>query len=602
MTRMGFADTPRRGRALWMAIAALSLVLGFAVTSSAAADGVPLKPGDVLVGEGNGLIKHFDSNGNLLDTLDTQAGSTEDTGMCFDQEGNLYTTNFEANDMSKFDKNGNLVASSFISSSTFDEHPESCVFNSKDQMYVGQADGNAQVLEFDTSGNLLNSFSPAPQDRGTDWIDLAADQHTLHYTSEGSSVKQFDVGSNSQLPDFASGLPAPCYAHRILADGGEIVACASEVVRLDSSGNIAQTYPVDPNHNLFALSIDPDGTSFWTADFNGDVWHVDIATGDVIKMFNAQPASDVAGLAVVGELTVAADQKITASGTSVSATEGSSFSGAVATFSDPDPTAQPSDYTATINWGDGTTTTGTIGGSPSNFTVSGTHTYAEEGSSSITVTITDTDNPSNTATATSTATIHDAALHATGVTPSLSGTTASGTVATFTDSDPNGTASDYSASINWGDGSKTSGTISKSGGHFSVSGKHTYAKSGKYTLTITIKDAGGSTTTATVTIAAAVKAARVSAKLSSVPTACVSSAFTARIQGTRIASVRFTLDGRRMTSTTVHRHRQYTSRVRVSPGHHALTVKITFLRGSAARFRTFHRTVIGCTPAPSFTG
>ena len=61
-----------------------------------------------------------------------------------------------------------------------------------------------------------------------------------------------------------------------------------------------------------------------------------------------------------------------------------SFTGAVATFSDADPSSRR-DYTATITWGDGGTTrrgdqrprraTGATGV----FTVSGMHTYAEEG-------------------------------------------------------------------------------------------------------------------------------------------------------------------------------------------------------------------------------
>ena len=38
------------------------------------------------------------------------------------------------------------------------------------------------------------------------------------------------------------------------------------------------------------------------------------------------------------------------------------------------------DFTATINWGDGTTTAGTVIGSNGSFTVAGGHTYADEGS------------------------------------------------------------------------------------------------------------------------------------------------------------------------------------------------------------------------------
>ncbi len=94
----------------------------------------------------------------------------------------------------------------------------------------------------------------------------------------------------------------------------------------------------------------------------------------------------------------------------------------------------------------------------------------------------------------------NAPLNATG--KSVSGTAGvklSATVATFTDADPNGVASDYTASINWGDGSSsTAGTISAAaGGGFEVKGSHTYAAAGQYTITVTIDDVGGAKATAT---------------------------------------------------------------------------------------------------------
>ncbi|HEY1591106.1 MAG TPA: hypothetical protein VGF81_04890 [Solirubrobacteraceae bacterium] len=200
-----------------------------------------------------------------------------------------------------------------------------------------------------------------------------------------------------------------------------------------------------------------------------------------------------------------AEQPITASGTPVSATEGQAFSGNVATFTDPDTSATASEYSATIDWGDGTTSTGTISGSGGSFTVAGSHTYAEEGSYTIKTTITDVDFASNTATASSTATVADAALHATGTTitrvqGAVEGHSMTPVVATFTDADPAGTVSDYTATINWGDGSTTAGKIAASGKAFSVSGPHDYAEEGTYKVTVTIKDVGGATTSATSTV------------------------------------------------------------------------------------------------------
>ena len=48
----------------------------------------------------------------------------------------------------------------------------------------------------------------------------------------------------------------------------------------------------------------------------------------------------------------------------------------MATFSDPNLTAIPSDFTATINWGDGTTSVGTVVAKPGiGFAVQGYHIY-----------------------------------------------------------------------------------------------------------------------------------------------------------------------------------------------------------------------------------
>ena len=140
---------------------------------------------------------------------------------------------------------------------------------------------------------------------------------------------------------------------------------------------------------------------------------------------------------------------------SISGTEGAALAGTttVATFTDADPNGTLGGYTATINWGDGHTSSGIIVATAGGFAVEAGHTYAEQGSYTPIVTI--NDGGGSTTTVTDSATIADAALTATAVSISgtegaaLAGTT---TVATFTDADPNGTLGGYTATINWGDG------------------------------------------------------------------------------------------------------------------------------------------------------
>jgi hypothetical protein len=69
----------------------------------------------------------------------------------------------------------------------------------------------------------------------------------------------------------------------------------------------------------------------------------------------------------------------------------------------------------------------------------------------------------------------------------------SAVVANFTDANPNAPVSDFSATIDWGDGTSSPATgITKSVTGFTVQGSHTYGSEGTYTVTVTVRDDGGS--------------------------------------------------------------------------------------------------------------
>ena len=181
--------------------------------------------------------------------------------------------------------------------------------------------------------------------------------------------------------------------------------------------------------------------------------------------------------------------------------EGVGFSGPVATFTDPDTTLAAGAFSASIDWGDGTSpTTGTVSGSAGSFSVTGGHTYAEERSTpyAVTVTITQTASPSNHGTASSSATVADAPLSAGAFTvPSQSFLNVVTSVSfTFTDGNPAAPASDFTATIDWGDGSTSTATVSRSGGSFVAQASHVYVALGHYDVMVTVNDKGGSKTTA----------------------------------------------------------------------------------------------------------
>ena len=96
---------------------------------------------------------------------------------------------------------------------------------------------------------------------------------------------------------------------------------------------------------------------------------------------------------------------LSARGLSFSAKAGHAFSGKVATFIDRNTSNVASDFSATINWGDGTTTAGVITDTRGTISVSGTHTYASTGRDAVTVTLVDDAPGTATATAHGTATV-----------------------------------------------------------------------------------------------------------------------------------------------------------------------------------------------------
>lgn len=259
--------------------------------------------GDVFAAIGSGQVAWFEPDGTLVSTLNTGLGGFT-TGMAFDEDGKLYVTNFSANAVSVFDTDGTLLGTF---GTGYSQGTESILFDQDGDVYVGAADGDRDIRKFDATGTPLDQYSVAIGPRGSDWIDLDGDQCTMYYTSEGNDVRTYDVCTNTQLPNFATGVlnGGAAYALRQLPDGGFLVADTQNIKRLDAAGNVIQTYDVGGVTNWFALNLDPDGTSFWSGTFStNDFYRFDIATGALLAGPIATGGS-LFGLAVFGEITEA---------------------------------------------------------------------------------------------------------------------------------------------------------------------------------------------------------------------------------------------------------------------------------------------------------
>ncbi len=187
----------------------------------------------------------------------------------------------------------------------------------------------------------------------------------------------------------------------------------------------------------------------------------------------------------------------------------------VATFTDANPRALPSDFGAFVNWG------GKVSGAlppiikqlsqsynSSTWLVLAQATYLDEGTFPVSVQVTDVDGASLTSSKL-TLQVLDDSLNATAVNlaPAIGQTFSDVPVAQFTDANPLATTGDFKANITWDTttGESSPGTIlaQSSGGTtvFTVLGTHQYDTGGNHTFRVSMTDVGGATATTTGTAA-----------------------------------------------------------------------------------------------------
>ncbi len=164
----------------------------------------------------------------------------------------------------------------------------------------------------------------------------------------------------------------------------------------------------------------------------------------------------------------------------------------VASFKSSDPNATAGQFTATVNWGDGNSSAGTIVETSGTFVVSGTHDYTvdsyDQAGGQYTLSVTVNGPQSEVITTSPAVSVVRPADVAFGNTlfsqPNVSFTNSP--VAVFADPDTADAASEFSATIFWGDGTSSTGTISGSNGLFSVLGGHTYTAAGEYGIGVAV--------------------------------------------------------------------------------------------------------------------
>jgi hypothetical protein len=377
---------------------------------------------------------------------------------------------------------------------TGDIIPDIAVDHTSGNLYVVWQDGRFSgaahddiALSMSTDGGLTWS-SPVKVNQTPTNIP-AGDQQTFTPTVAVSAngtlaVAYYDFRNNTSAP----GLPTDRW-----------VAFANPAQQPLSFGNEQRL-----TDTSFNMELAPNAEGYFTGDYEGTV--AGGSTFNTFANFFSQPVSsqDRASIFFRGVLSPGTlNLTQFAPPTPV---EGQPAGGTLAGFTDSSAHPDINAYTAIVSWGDGagdtlTAPNGGIVANGSAFTVVDSHTYGEEASGQpFSVQITDGSGSGIGSSAT--VGVADATLTAAGRTvyPVL-GRAFSGLLATFTDADPAGAAGDYTATINWGDGDPTASyqitPVANVAGQFDVTATkaHAYA-AGTFPVTVTINDAGGSTTPA----------------------------------------------------------------------------------------------------------
>ncbi len=306
--------------ALVLMVGSVGVLLGSA--KPAAADTPVFAPGQVFASVGNSTVNVYDpTSGNLLDSLVDNTNEPYTVGTAFNSQGDLFVADDLNGDISEFGPDGTPLPTFATGLS----NPISMVFDNQGNMYVGQQT-TPYIAEFAPDGTRMTDIGPLQTELyGDDWIDLASDECTFYYTTEGTDILTYNKCTNTQGPDFnqvpfpstdpSTGLPVNAFEVKLLSDGDVLVADSDAVLLLDSGGNVIQTYPCSglPNcgGQLFAVSVDPSGTAFWTGDSaSGDIYEINIATGALMQTI-ATHEGLLYGLSVAGNLSVATPPQTT---------------------------------------------------------------------------------------------------------------------------------------------------------------------------------------------------------------------------------------------------------------------------------------------------
>lgn len=307
------------GRRVGSVVLAAAVGVAFvpALPAAAAEPAAAYGLGDVFLSiAGRQVINEFTPAGAAKRRLDEHPSYYSD--LAFDAAGDLLASDSE-DQIVEFDPQGHFMR--VFADTTADGlpgEPASITVDAAGHVFVGARSPDINTVaanvirEYDSAGNLVDHFTVQAAYPEVPFIDMSADQCTIHYTAD-RGVLAYNVCTRSQESPVSTSVGG--YAVReIPGTGGHMLLAAEDrVLLLDASGAVVRTYQ-PPYCGCEQLSLDPDGTSFWTAESRQNrVYRIRSSDGRVLKKFNFHSPTSGSGdhvlwgLAVFGQRTAGLD-------------------------------------------------------------------------------------------------------------------------------------------------------------------------------------------------------------------------------------------------------------------------------------------------------
>jgi streptogramin lyase len=276
-------------------------------------------------------------------------------GITAGPDGNLWFPEYFANNIAQITTGGSIMEFPVPTPSAFPEF----ITNGPDGNLWFTENAASQIGKIDPSTGTITEY-PLGANKGPGAITVGPDKNLWFLENTGTgAIGVMDTSGQllAEYPVIFQNFPEGLVA---APDGALWLAqnYPSGLARVSTKGAVSYV-------TLTATNAAPNDLAVGT---DGKLWIVDAAAGDISRL------SAIGG-----------------KGKTITANHGSGFTGAVASFIDGTPTATKADFSASISWGDGTKSAGTVSGPTGGpFAVKGSHIYANAGGFKLLVSLTDT--------------------------------------------------------------------------------------------------------------------------------------------------------------------------------------------------------------------